>query len=61
MNKPRRLLGLVSCLATIVVSGGCVSATFIPTQAAAYPSKSSSCEIVAAGEEAGGREELCLI
>jgi hypothetical protein len=45
MNKPRRLLGLVSCLATIVVSGGCVSATFIPTQAAAYPSRSSSCEI----------------
>ena len=45
MKKLPRLLRLVSCLAAIVVSGGCVSATFIPTQAAAYPSKSSSCEI----------------
>jgi len=39
MKKPPRLLRLVSCLATIVVTGGCVSATFIPTQSAAYPSK----------------------
>jgi hypothetical protein len=45
MNKPWRFLGLVSCLATIVVSGGCLSATFVPTQAVAYPPKSSSCEI----------------
>ena len=45
MKKPPRLLRLVSCVATIVVSGGCVSATFIPTQAAAYPPRSSSCEI----------------
>ena len=45
MKKPPRLLRLVSCLATIVVAGGCVSATFIPTQSAAYPSKDRHCNI----------------
>ena len=45
MKKPPRLLRLVSCLATIVVVGGCVSATFIPTSAAGYPSKGRYCEI----------------
>ena len=45
MKKPLRLLRLLSCLATIVVAGGCVSATFIPTQGAAYPAKSRYCEI----------------
>ena len=45
MKKLPRLLGLVSYLATIVVAGGCVSATFIPTQGAAYPSKGRYCEI----------------
>ena len=45
MKKPPRLLRLVSCLATIVVAGGCVSATFIPTQGAAYPSKDRHCNI----------------
>ena len=45
MKKPPRLLRLVSCLATIVVAGGCVRATFIPTQGAAYPSKDRHCNI----------------
>ena len=45
MKKPPRLLRLVSCLATIVVAGGCVSATFIATQSAAYPSKGRYCNI----------------
>ena len=45
MKKPPRLLRLVSCLATIVVAGGCVSATFIPTQSAVYPSKDRHCNI----------------
>ena len=45
MKKPPRLLRLVSCLATIVVAGGCVSATFIATQGAVYPSKGRYCEI----------------
>ena len=45
MKKPPRLLKLVSCLATIVVAGGCVSATFIPTRSVAYPSKDRNCDI----------------
>jgi hypothetical protein len=45
MKKLPRLLRLVSCLATIVVAAGCVSATFIPTQGAAYPSKDRHCNI----------------
>jgi len=45
MKKPLRLLRLLSCLATIVVAGGCVRATFIATQSAAYPSKNRYCEI----------------
>jgi len=45
MKKPPRLLRLVSCLATIVVAGGCVGATFIATQGTVYPSKNRYCEI----------------
>ena len=44
MKKPPRLLRVASCLSTIVVAGGCVSATFVPTQGA-YPSKGRYCEI----------------
>jgi hypothetical protein len=44
MKKLPRLLRVVSCLSTIVVAGGCASATFVPTQGA-YPSKGRYCEI----------------
>jgi hypothetical protein len=45
MKKPPRLLRLVSCLAPIVVAGGCLSATFISTQSVVYPSKDRHCNI----------------
>ena len=44
MKKLPRLSRVASCLLTIIVAGGCVSATFVPTQGV-YPSKSRSCEI----------------
>ena len=44
MKKPPRLLRVASCLSTIVVTGGCVSATFVPTRGG-YPSKGRYCEI----------------
>jgi hypothetical protein len=44
MKRPPRLLRLVSCLATIVVTGGCLSATFVPTSGA-YPARAGDCNI----------------
>ncbi len=38
-------LKMASFLATIVVAGGCVSATFIPTQSARYASTNRHCNI----------------
>ncbi len=45
MKKPSRLLRPGSCLAMIVLAGGCVSATFVPTQSTPYPPRGMYCEI----------------
>ena len=64
MKKCARLLRVASCLSTIVVAGGCVSATFVPTRSAPYPSKGMYCEIevISSGVPEGkGYEELGLV
>ena len=45
MKTPSRLLRLGSFLTMIILFGGCVNATFIPTQSTVYPPKSMYCEI----------------
>jgi len=44
MKKPPRLLILASCLSTVLIAGGCVKASFVPT-GAGYPSRGRYCEI----------------
>ena len=64
MKIPSRLLGLGSSLAMIVLAGGCVNATFIPTQSTAYPPKGMYCEIevISSGVPEGkGYEELGIV
>ena len=57
-------LRLASFLAMIVLAGGCVNATFIPTQSTAYPPKDMYCEIevISSGVPEGKRyEELGIV
>ena len=64
MKKPSRLLRLGYCLAVIVLSGGCVSATFVPTQRTSYPPRSMYCEIevISTGVPEGKRyQELGIV
>ena len=44
MKKLRGLLAFTSCIPVVVVMGGCVEATFVPT-GAVYPARVSDCEI----------------
>ena len=41
----KRTLRVVSCVATLVVAGGCVSSRFISIQGAVYPPKDTHCDI----------------
>ena len=41
----KRTARLALCTVTIAAVGGCVRATFIPTQSVAYPSADRDCEI----------------
>ena len=64
MKKPSRLLRLGSCLAMIVLAGGCVSATFVPTQSTPYPPRGMYCEIevISTGVPEGKRyQELGIV
>ena len=64
MKKPSRLLREGSCLAMIVLTGGCVSATFVPTRSTPYPPKGMYCEIevISPGIPEGKRyEELGIV
>jgi hypothetical protein len=64
MKIPSRLLGLGFSLAMIVLAGGCVNATFIPTQSTPYPSKGMYCEIevISSGVPEGKKyEELGIV
>ena len=64
MKKPSRLLRLGYCLAIIVLAGGCVSATFVPTQRTSYPPRSMYCEIevISTGVPEGKRyQELGIV
>ena len=55
MKKLPRLLRVVSCFSMIVLAGGCVSATFVPTRGV-YPSKGRYCEIEVFSSAAPDRE-----
>ncbi len=64
MKKPSRLLRPVSWLAMIVLAGGCVSATFVPTQSTPYPPRGMYCEIevISTGVPEGKRyQELGIV
>ena len=64
MKMLSSFLRLASFLAMIVLAGGCVNATFIPTQSTAYPSKGMYCEIevISSGVPEGKRyEELGIV
>ena len=64
MKKPSRLLRPGSCLAMIVLAGGCVSATFVPTQSTPYPPRGMYCEIevISTGVPEGKRfQELGIV
>ena len=64
MKMPSSFLRLASFLAMIVLAGGCVNATFIPTQSTASPPKDMSCEIevISSGVPEGKRyEELGIV
>ena len=64
MKKPLRLLRSGYCLAIIVLAGGCVSATFVPTQRTSYPPRSMYCEIevISTGVPEGKRyQELGIV
>ena len=64
MKKPLRLLRSWYCLAIIVLAGGCVSATFVPTQRTSYPPRSMYCEIevISTGVPEGKRyQELGIV
>ena len=64
MKKPLRLLRSGYCLAIIVLAGGCVSATFVPTQRTTYPPRSMYCEIevISTGVPEGKRyQELGIV
>ena len=64
MKKPSRLLSSGYCLAIIVLAGGCVSATFVPTQRTSYPPRSMYCEIevISTGVPEGKRyQELGIV
>ena len=45
MKKFFGLPRVAFCLSMIVVAGGCVSATFVPTQGGMYPPKNRYCDI----------------
>jgi hypothetical protein len=55
MKKLPRLLRVGFCLSAVVVAGGCVSATFVPTRGV-YPSKGRYCEIEVFSSAAPDRE-----
>ena len=64
MKKLSRLLRPGSCLAMIVLAGGCVSATFVPTQSTPYPPRGMYCEIevISTGVPEGKRfQELGIV
>ena len=64
MKMLSSFLRLASFLAMIVLAGGCVNATFIPTQSTAYPPKGMYCEIevISSGVPEGKRyEELGIV
>ncbi len=64
MKMLSSFLRLASFLAMIVLAGGCVNATFIPTQSTAYPPKDMYCEIevISSGVPEGKRyEELGIV
>ena len=64
MKKSPRLLRRGSFLAVIVFTGGCVSATFVPTQSTPYPPRGMYCEIevISTGVPEGKRfQELGIV
>ena len=64
MKKSPRLLRRGSFLAVIVLTGGCVSATFVPTQSTPYPPRGMYCEIevISTGVPEGKRfQELGIV
>ena len=64
MQNSGRLLSPWSYLAMIVLTGGCVSATFVPTQSTPYPPRSMYCEIevISTGVPEGKRfQELGIV
>ena len=64
MKMLSSFLRLASFLAMIVLAGGCVNATFIPTQSTVYPPKGMYCEIevISSGVPEGKRyEELGIV
>ena len=44
MQRPPKFLKVAYSLCAIVVTGGCLSATFVPTSGA-YPARASDCDI----------------
>ena len=64
MKKSPRLLRRGSFLAVIILMGGCVSATFVPTQSTPYPPRGMYCEIevISTGVPEGKRfQELGIV
>ena len=64
MKKSPRLLRRGSFLAVIILMGGCVSATFVPTQSPPYPPRGMYCEIevISTGVPEGKRfQELGIV
>ena len=64
MKKSPSLLRRGSVLAVIVLTGGCVSATFVPTQSTPYPPRGMYCEIevISTGVPEGKRfQELGIV
>ena len=64
MKKSPRLLRRGSFRAVIVLTGGCVSATFVPTQSTPYPPRGMYCEIevISTGVPEGKRfQELGIV